>query len=147
MRPRADIPRPDADGDRLLSTGEAARLLSCSRQHVVDLCNRGELSFTTTGKHRRVRRRDVDAIRTRTERMSRDQKRSLWLAYALAGRIVADPVRARRVACVMMGRFTPTKPRSAVSSTPTASGSTPATSMVWARCSRGERSARPQAPS
>ncbi len=73
-------------------------MLNCSRQHVVDLCNRGELPFTTVGKHRRVRRGDIDAIRTRTQRMTRDQKRSLWLAYALAGQIVTDPVRALRIA-------------------------------------------------
>ena len=98
MRLRTRLPRPDADGDRLLTTGEAARILNCSRQHVVDLCNRGELPFSTIRTHRRVRLSDIDAIRTRTLRMTRDQKRSLWLAYALAGKIVADPVHARRVA-------------------------------------------------
>ena len=30
--------------------------------------------------------------------MTRDQKRSLWLASALAGQIVTDPVRALRIA-------------------------------------------------
>ncbi len=77
--------------DELLTTGEAAALLNSSRQHVVDLCERGELPFATVRTHRRVRRADVEAIRTRTQRLTRDQRRSLWLAYALAGRIVADP--------------------------------------------------------
>ena len=38
-----------------------------------------------------VRRRDVEAIRTRTQRLTRDQRRSLWLAYAVAAQIVTDP--------------------------------------------------------
>ena len=53
-----------AEDDELLTTGEAATLLNCSRQHVVDLCDRGDLPFTTVGTHRRVRRSDVEAIRS-----------------------------------------------------------------------------------
>lgn len=83
------VMRPE--GDDLLTTGEAARLLGTSRQHVVDLCDRGDLPFVTVGSHRRVRLSDVDAIRTRTQRLTRDQKRSLWLGYATAGKLVADP--------------------------------------------------------
>lgn len=86
------------DPDDLLTTGEAATLLNSSRQHVVDLCDRGELPFTTVGRHRRVRRGDVESIRTRTERMTRDQRRSLWLAYATAGRIVENPEATIRTA-------------------------------------------------
>lgn len=80
-----------AESDELLTTGEAAKLLNSSRQHVVDLCERGDLPFVTVGTHRRVRRSDVEALRTRTQRMTRDQRRSLWLAYAVAGRLVEDP--------------------------------------------------------
>lgn len=79
------------DTDELLTTGEAAALLGSSRQHVVDLCERGELSFTTTGNHRRVRRGDVEAVQARTQRLTRDQRRSLWLAYAVAAHVVVDP--------------------------------------------------------
>ena len=89
-----------ADPDQQLTTGEAAALLSSTRQHVADLCDRGDLPFTLVGRHRRVRRGDVDAIRTRSERLTRDQRRSLWLAYATAGRIVADPQRAIELAQV-----------------------------------------------
>jgi excisionase family DNA binding protein len=94
-----------AEGDELLTTGEAAKILNTSRQHVVDLCDRGELPFTTTGTHRRVRRSDVEALRTRTQRLTRDQRRSLWLAYAIAGRIVSDPQRGRTVARANLERM------------------------------------------
>jgi len=90
---------------RTLTTGEAARILSCSRQHVVDLCEQGQLPYTTIGKHRRVSRRDIDALRTRTNRLSREERRSLWLAYAVAGKIVSDPALARDVALVQIGRM------------------------------------------
>jgi len=80
-----------SEGDELLTTGEAARILGTSRQHVVDLCERGDLPFVTTGKHRRIRRSDVEALRTRTERLTLDQQRSLWLGHAAAGKLVADP--------------------------------------------------------
>lgn len=79
------------DDDELLTTGEAAQILSTSRQHVVNLCNRGDLAFVTTGRHRRVRRADVEALQARTRRLTRDQNRSLWLGYAVAGKLVADP--------------------------------------------------------
>lgn len=80
-------PKPDD----LISTGDAARMLGTSRQHVVDLCERGELPFVTVGTHRRVRESDVLALQSRTARMTRDQRRSLWQAYAVAGQIVENP--------------------------------------------------------
>ncbi len=81
------------EGAELLTTGEAARLLGASRQHIVNLCNAGDLPFTTVGRHRRVSRRDVEAMRTATEKLTRDQLRSLWLSHAVAGRLVAGPER------------------------------------------------------
>ena len=45
------------------------------------------------GRHRRVLRSDVEAIRTRTDRLSRDERRSLWLGYATAAAIIAEPDR------------------------------------------------------
>jgi excisionase family DNA binding protein len=91
MRVRAVNSLLAEDGDELLTTGEAARILSTSRQHVVDLCERGDLPFVTTGSHRRVRRADVEGLRTRTQRSTRDQDRSLWLGYAIAGKLTVDP--------------------------------------------------------
>jgi len=100
------------DPDERLTTGEAAKLLNSSRQHVVNLCDNGALPYTTIGSHRRVRRGDVEAIRTRTDRLSRDERRSLWLAYATASRIVQDPDTA-----VELGRTNLMKMRSTVRGT------------------------------
>lgn len=83
----------DAEKEQLLTTGEAAKLLGTSRQHVVDLCNSGDLPFVVVGRHRRVSRRDLEAIRTGTRRLTRDQVRSLWLSHAVAARLVEDPPR------------------------------------------------------
>jgi excisionase family DNA binding protein len=83
-----------ADEVQLLTTGQAAAALGCSRQHVVDLCERGALPFVSVGTHRRVRRSDVEAIVSGegvAPRMTRDQVRSLWLHRAVAGRVAADP--------------------------------------------------------
>ena len=88
------VPRPESgstSAEDLLTTGEAARLLGVSRQHVVDLCNRGDLPWSSTGAHRRVRRGDLETLQAAGARTSRDQRRSLWLSYAVAGRLVADP--------------------------------------------------------
>lgn len=80
-----------AESDELLTTGEAAALLGSSRQHVVNLCNDGLLPYTTIGRHRRIRRRDVELARAGSERLSRDQRRSLWLNTAVAGKLASDP--------------------------------------------------------
>lgn len=80
-----------AEAEDLLTTGEAAQLLGTSRQHVVNLCNAGDLPYVTVGRHRRVSRRDVEAVRAGTRRWTRDQLRSLWLSHAVAGRLVEDP--------------------------------------------------------
>ena len=87
--------RTDTD---LLSTGKAAKLLGCSRQHVVDLCDEGKLGCQRTGVHRRVRRADLEAFIGRRPR--REQLRSLWLNRVVAGKLAQDPdrvlARARR---------------------------------------------------
>lgn len=84
--------------DELLTTGEAARLLGCSRQHIVDLCNRGDLQSIRVGAHRRLRLSDVERLLAGS--LTRDQERSLWLHRAVAGRVVMNPddaiSRARR---------------------------------------------------
>ncbi|GAB1694632.1 helix-turn-helix domain-containing protein [Krasilnikovia sp. M28-CT-15] len=73
----------------LLTTSEAATLLRSSRQHVVDLCDRGLLPYVKIGAHRRLRRSDIDAILHPA--LTRDQLKALWLHRAVAGRLVQDP--------------------------------------------------------
>lgn len=109
---RLTIERADqAESEELLTTGEAAALLSASRQTVVNLCNSGDLPYTTVGKHRRIRRRDIEAFRTRSERPSRDQRRSLWLNTAVAGRLVTDPNLVLLLARTNLEKLSETHPR------------------------------------
>jgi excisionase family DNA binding protein len=76
----------------MLSTGEAARILGSSRQHIVDMCTRGELPFTWVGRHRRIHRCVVDQLLHHDHPpLTRDQERSLWLHRALVGRLVEQP--------------------------------------------------------
>jgi excisionase family DNA binding protein len=96
-----------ASTDEALTTGGAAEILGCSRQHVVDLCDEGKLAYTSVGRHRRVLRRDIESIRSRTDRLNRAERRSLWLAYAVAGKVVADPDRARALAREQINRMRP----------------------------------------
>lgn len=81
------------DSNEQLTTGEAAKLLNCSRQHVVDMCDEGLLPFTWVGKHRRVLRRDLETVRRGTEKLNRSERRSLWLAHVVAGKLLLDPDR------------------------------------------------------
>jgi len=86
-------------GDRrtapeMLSTGQVARLAGSSRQHVVDLCTRGELPFVWIGRHRRVPRSAVDTLLGPASRsMSRDEERSLWLHRAVLAGLATEPDR------------------------------------------------------
>jgi excisionase family DNA binding protein len=73
----------------LLTTGEAAALLRSSRQHVVDMCDRGLLPFVRVGSHRRLHRADIEAILNPA--LTRDQLKALWLHRAVAGRLVQNP--------------------------------------------------------
>lgn len=79
-----------------MTTGQAAALLGSSRQHVVDLCNRGDLRYVSVGTHRRLRRADVEQLARHGTggRLARpEQLRSRWLHRAVAGRLAADPER------------------------------------------------------
>ncbi len=73
----------------LIRSGAAAKILGTSRQHVVDLCTRGTLRDHGAGVHRRFDRREVEALLGAYS--TRDQRKSLWLHTAVAGRVVKDP--------------------------------------------------------
>lgn len=77
------------DAPELLTTAQAAALLGVSRQHVVNLCDRGVLLHHWVGAHRRLRRTDLDTLLEQP--LTRDQERSLWLHYAVAARLVTEP--------------------------------------------------------
>lgn len=80
------------DDTELLTTGKVARLLGSSRQHVVDLCDRGELPFVRAGTHRRIARSMVlRLLETAKATLTREQEQSLWLHLAVAGRLVTEP--------------------------------------------------------
>jgi excisionase family DNA binding protein len=88
----------------LIRTGEAARILGCSRQHVVDLCNDGRLSVARQGgSHRFVRRSDVLALTKRP--LTRDQEQSRWLHGAIVSHLVTDPDRVLSQARGNLDRF------------------------------------------
>jgi excisionase family DNA binding protein len=87
----------DASSDQdLLTTGQVAKMLGTSIQHVVNLCTRGELRYTMAGTHRRIRREDVLVLAERAAAnkggpMTTDQIRSLWLHRAAAAKVARDP--------------------------------------------------------
>jgi excisionase family DNA binding protein len=94
----------ESESDELLTTGEAAALLGSSRQHVVNLCEAGDLPYVRVGTHRRIRRADLEAHRAGSVRLTRDQRRSLWLAHAVAGKLVSDPETHLAIARQNLGR-------------------------------------------
>lgn len=75
--------------DDWLTTGETATMLGVSRQQVVDLCDRGEISCTRVGTHRRIHR--SEAARVLKPGLTREQERSLWMHRALLGPLMLDP--------------------------------------------------------
>lgn len=60
------------EGKDLLKTGDVARLLGVSRQHVVDTCDRGEIAFVRVGAQRRIARSEVSRL---MGALSREQER------------------------------------------------------------------------
>jgi excisionase family DNA binding protein len=83
----------------LLTTGEVARLLGVTTQHVRNLCDRGLLTYVHVGSHRRVHRSDFEALQARQEGgLLREQVRTLWLHQAVAGKLVSNPERVLKIA-------------------------------------------------
>lgn len=78
------------ENDTLMKTGAVAEALGVSRQHVVDLCERGELSSIRVGAHRRIRRSDVDAL-LEAQSMTEEQRQQLWMHRALLTHLLTRP--------------------------------------------------------
>lgn len=57
-----------------MTTQTAAEMLGCSRPHLVQLLENGEIPFTKVGKHRRVKYEDVQDYR---QKMKVDQKKRI----------------------------------------------------------------------
>ena len=93
----------DVAVDTLIRTGTAAAILGVSRQHVIDLVNRGTLTATGPGKHRRLDREAVERVARGA--MRRDDRQSLWLHRAVAGRVAIDPEGALARARANLGRM------------------------------------------
>jgi excisionase family DNA binding protein len=90
---------------QLLTTGEAARIIGCTRQHVVDLCDRGSLNCERTPVHRRLDRSEVEEFVRRRKGLRREELRSLWINRAVAARIARDPERVLALARRNLERF------------------------------------------
>lgn len=73
----------------LLKTGEVAQMLGVSRQHVANMCDRGEIACVYVGTHRRVPRSETE--RPTTRRLTREEEKSLWLHRALLTPLMAEP--------------------------------------------------------
>lgn len=86
-----------------LSTGDVARILDVSRQHVVDLCDRGDLPSTRIGRHRKIRRSDLEPIAG--PRLTLEQEKSLWLHRAVLGALMLDPEGVVRTARENLARW------------------------------------------
>jgi hypothetical protein len=87
----------------LIRTGQAAAILGTSRQHVVDLVDRGVLRNFGTNVHRRL---DGDAVRALVESDgTRDDRQSLWLHTAVAGRVARAPQAATKRARANLTRM------------------------------------------
>ncbi len=97
----------------LFTTQQAAQLLGCSRQHVVDLCDAGTLPCIRIGVHRRIRRVDLEGFAPRRD-LRREELLSLWLHRAVAGQVVRDPSGAIAHARRNIERFRRVQPRARV---------------------------------
>lgn len=75
----------------MLRTGDVARRLSVSRQHVVDMCDRGDIKFVAVGTHRRIPMSEVDRLVHGSRELTREQSKSLWLHRAVLGHLMLDP--------------------------------------------------------
>lgn len=81
-----------------LSTGEAARLLGASRQHVATLCDRGLIACTRTGAHRRILSNELERYVATKRDLDPSHLLLLWVSRASAAHVAADPESAFKAA-------------------------------------------------
>lgn len=80
-------------------TGEAAEMLGVSRQHIVDLCESGQLEFVRVGTHRRVTRESIEVMSTKNRGWRSDgHQRSLALHALVVGKLMSNRDRVIKVA-------------------------------------------------
>lgn len=72
-----------------MTTGQAAQALGTSRQHVVNMCERGDLACVRRGSHRRIPRSEVEA--RIAPPLTREARKSLWLHRAVLGALASRP--------------------------------------------------------
>ena len=60
-----------------LTTQEAADLLNVSRPHLIKLLEEGQIPFTRTGTHRRIRYEDLMAYKAERDRQSKEAMEEL----------------------------------------------------------------------
>lgn len=90
----------------MLKTGQVAEILGVSRQRVVDLCERGDLHSTWLGKHRRIRRSDLDEFTSRRS-LTREQHRQLWMHQAMLTHLLTHPEEVMDLARKNIDRWQP----------------------------------------
>jgi len=73
----------------LLRTGDVARILGTSRQHIADLCDHGHIESVRVGAHRRIPRSEVDRL-ARAE-LTQQETVALRLHQALLSKLLTDP--------------------------------------------------------
>jgi excisionase family DNA binding protein len=74
----------------MLTTGEAATQLGVSRQQVVNLCERGTLTFVRVGAHRRIADDEIERF-LGSRQPDPSHLLLLWLSRATAAHVAADP--------------------------------------------------------
>lgn len=74
----------------MLTTGEAAEILGVSRQHIVNLSDRGEIVSTKVGTHRRIPLSEVERLQGGNG-LTPEREKSLRLHQALIGDLLENP--------------------------------------------------------
>ena len=74
----------------MLTTGEAAEILGVSRQHIVNLSDRGEIDSTKVGAHRRIPLSEVERLQGGNG-LTPEREKSLRLHQALIGDLLENP--------------------------------------------------------